>query len=319
MNAFIGDTAVVCPEMEFSVHQLIELLPDDDWSETNITWDSVLSWDSAPIFDTLLAQEPDSDSISFYVPNDIVLQWIEAEEPADTSGGDTLEIPNTGLIFNYLGTPEFIRQFFPSEMSDSTLKPQLMLFITTSDSLWLDSTGIDSLGQDTSLTLTCYATDDVFIARDTIQLADNRLYLGRGDAYRSLYWLNMEDLLPVFGININKAEYIIFVDSENPLSTGEFVACQRLKLNNLDWMTDPMQADYTSTLVSSSSILGDSLILDLTSYMKDWVTDPGCNYGFVLKFTSESGSIARLPVYTPEELDPSKRPYLHIIYSTGGE
>lgn len=316
--SFFGDTTAVYPDFDFSVHEVLEVIPNSDWFETNVTfWDSVIT-DPAVIFDSTISQSPDSDSLTFVIPTDIVEQWIFAELPVDTTIGDTASVTNTGLIFEYSGSPEFAREFFSSEMADTTLKPQLILSITTSDSLWLDSLEIEPVGGDTSLALISYATSDVFLARDTIQLANNRLYLGRAAAYRCLYYFDTLELFPSFGTNIHKAEFTIFVDKNHPLAVGGFVTCKPTRMSDGLWMTDPTQANYTFSPTDYSTSVSDSMVLDITYYMQNyWVAHPDSNFGFMVRFSNENAAMARLPVFTWEDPDPSKRPYVHVIYSRG--
>lgn len=316
-NTYFGDSLAAYPDFNYSVHELTSVLPNDDWYASSVTWDSVVSWDPTPIFESMISQSPDSDTISFTVPNEIVETWLLAAEGPDTSGGDTTTVINYGLIFDYSIDAQFARQFFSTQISDTTLKPQLFLYITTNDSLWLDSTGVDTTGSDTSLTMTIYCNNDVFITQDTASLAPDMLYLGRGIAYRSLFRFNVEDYFPVFGYNIHSAKFTLFVDSENPQAVGDFVSCMTYGLADTTWMNDPLNASLIGIYGSSSSIDGDSLVLDFTAFMEDWVPAPESNHGFAVKFSNENYAMARLPVFPADYPDSTKRPYVRIIYSTG--
>jgi hypothetical protein len=274
--------------------------------ESNVVWDSVLAWDDSSIFDFSVSQAPDSDSISFNIDTSIVNHWISADSAN----------PNTGLIFDYSGDAQFARQFLSSEMPpvDSLKRPQLILYITPFDS-------VDSVlwQADTTDTIRLYATNDVFIAVDTAQLANNRLYLGRAVAYRSLFRYDFSQIFPLFGVYINKAEFILFVDSENPLNVGEYSTVKFGRMNDTLWIADAQQADYTDITYLSSTISGDSITLNITPLVRSWVAEPDTNFGLAVHFTSEVSEMARAPLFTPQDPDSSKRPYLHIIYSEGVE
>jgi hypothetical protein len=53
--------------------------------------------------------------------------------------------------------------------------------------------------------------------------------------------------------------------------------------------------------------------------VRSWVAEPDTNFGLAVHFTSEVSEMARAPLFTPQDPDSSKRPYLHIIYSEGVE
>lgn len=316
-KSFLGDSTETYGDFNYSVHEVLEVLPNNDWFESNVTWDSVLAWDPSPIFESMISQGPDSDSVAFAVPVELVDSWILAEQPADTSGGDSTEIPNLGLIFDYSGNPQFMREFFSSENSDSTLKPTLVLTITTSDSAWLSSSGIDTnfTGSDTTLDLNVYASNDVYICRDTEILDQSRMFLGRGQADRCMYWFDASELFPVFGYFIHKAEFTIFFDSEHPQAVGEYVSLSVSKLNDDAWMTDSTDVNFSTLYSLSSSIVGDSVVLDITPYLRTWVAYPDSNFGLLNRFGNETNTMARLPVYSFDNAPADKKPYLRVISS----
>ena len=317
-GSYFGDTLATYPDFNYSVNELTSLSPNDDWFASSVTWDSVNTWNPVPIFESTISQSADTDSIEFTVPNEIVENWLLAEQEPDTSDTSAVEVINYGLIFNFDSDPQFAREFFSAQNADTLIKPQLFITITTDDSLWLDSTGVDSTGGDTTLTMTVYCNNDVFITRDdTLALDPQFNYIGRGIAYRSLYYIDMEQYLPVFGNSIHRAEFTLFVDSDNPLAVGEIVSCQGYQLADTSWFDDPFEASLTGAAGLSSAISGDSLVVDITSMMESWVPMPETNFGFAVKFSNENYTMARLPVYPADYADFTKRPYLRLIYSGG--
>ncbi|NQS97207.1 MAG: DNRLRE domain-containing protein [candidate division Zixibacteria bacterium] len=302
-GSFFGDSTATYPDFQSSVHQLSEVIPNNDWYETNVTWDSVLAWDEESIFDFTISQSPDSDSVSFVIDTSIVNQWIYADSIS----------PNTGLIFDYSGEAQFARQFLSSENADTSLKPQLILYFTPFDTT---EEGLWEAGE--ADTVISYATNDVFIALDTVQLANNRLYIGRSIAYRSLFRMDLSEFFPTFGYYINKAEFVMFADTESPLYMGELSTITASKLADTLWIANPAEASFTTYYGASSILSGDSLALTISSLVREWIEGPELNYGLAVRFSIEGGAMTRMPLYTPEEPDSTKKPYLHIIYSTGG-
>ena len=301
-GTFFGDSTAAYPDFQSSVHQLSEVIPNNDWYETNVTWDSVLAWDEDSIFDFTISQSPDTDSVSFAIDTSIVNQWIYADSTS----------PNTGLIFDYSGEAQFVRQFLSSENADTLLKPQLILYFTP-----FDTTDEGSWEAGEADTVISYATNDVFIAIDTVQLANNRLYVGRSVAYRSLIRMDLTEFFPTFGYYINKAEFVMFADTESPLYVGDLSTITVSKLADTLWIGDPAEASFITYYGASSTLTGDSLSLTISSLVREWIESPELNYGFAVRFSVEGGAMTRMPLYTPEEPDSALRPYLHIIYSSG--
>lgn len=303
-GTIFGDSTAIYPDYQAHVHQLTDVVPSNNWFETNVTWDSVLAWDDESLYDFTISQSPDTDSVSFSIDTSIVYQWINA----DTSN------PNMGLIFDYSGDVRFARQFMSSENADSSLKPQLTLyyvpFDTTEEGIW-EAGEVD--------TFVSYAANDVFIAQDTVQLADNRLYLGRSIAYRSFLHLNLQDIFPVFGVSVNRAQLVVFADTLHPHYVGDLSTVTVKELANTIWMENPSEAEYTTYFGAFATLSGDSLTLTISSLVRDWIVNPQENNGFALRFSIESGSMTRLPLFPANYSDPAKRPYLKIIYSSGGE
>lgn|GEM_PF-1707943 len=304
---YFGDTNQVYNNFSGSIHQLTEMLPENDWYESSVTWDSVLAFDPAFIDTFSVAQSADTDSVYFSLDPAIVEQWINA---------DTTD-PNMGLIVDYSGDAQFLKKFFSSENSDSTLKPLLKLYFTPYDS----STGDTAWIAQEADSLNIYASNDVYAAIDTVELDAARLYLGRSQAYRCLYQFDLTPYFPDFGVFINKLEFVLFTDTLHSLYLGDMTTVSPFRISSDEWLTDPDEAVYDYYSGSSNVITGDSIVVNISSYTSlststNWLENPEQNYGFMLKFGVESGYIARLPIYPYETDDISKRPYLHVVYST---
>jgi hypothetical protein len=305
MSGICGDTNMVYPDFIASVKQVLDVIPSDSWSESNVLWDSVLAWSDTSIFDFTISQTPDTDSVVFSIDTAIVNQWISA----DTSS------PNTGLIFDYGLGSQFARQFLSSEVSDSSLKPQLTLYLTPYDSI-ADSGWVEQ----TPDTIISYASNDVFICIDTTLLPNDRLYLSRGMARRMIFQFDVSQIFPVFGTYIDKAEYIVFADTASLYNFGTYSTVASTKLSDDAWMTDLNDVNYTASYTDTyCSIAEDSIKLDITTIFRNWVANPSSNYGMVVRFSVEGGELARMPFFSSEYTDPAKIPYLHIIFSRGFE
>lgn len=301
-SGIIGDSDAVYPDFTASIYRPTDLLPTDDWNESSVTWDSVLAWDeSVSYFDFTVPADADTDSLYFDVDTSVVNQWIYA---------DTLN-PNTGFIFNYTSSPQFIKKFFSSESADTLLRPTLYLYYTPFDS----SSGDTAWIAQTPDTLKTYASQDVYIARDNASLANNRLYIGRSQAYRSLFYYDLSDYFPQFGVYINKMEFVAFIDSDNPLYFGETTTVTNSQISNNAWMSDPTAVEFASYYGTSSAIAADSLVVNITTLARTWTAYPDSNFGFAVRFSSEGQYLARIPIYTPSDPDLTKRPYIHVIYS----
>jgi len=303
---YFGDTTAVYPDFAGSVHQLTEMLPEDDWYESSVTWDSVVAYDAVSLYDFTISQSVDTDSVYFAIDTGILGQWIKA----DTTS------PNMGLIFDYSGEAQFLKRFFSSENSDTTLKPLLKIYFTPYDSTAGDTAW--TAGEADSLNI--YAGNDVYVGIDTVELDAGRLYLGRTQAYRSMFQFDLRPYFPAFGIYINKLEFILFTDTLHTLYLGDMTTVSPFKMTSGAWLTDPGEAEFDFYSGSTNVITGDSIVVDISSYTSlsssnNWLENPDLNYGFMLKFGVESGYIARLPIYPYEAPEVNKRPYLHVIYS----
>ena len=302
-TGIFGDTTLTYPDFQVSVYQPTEVLPSNDWYESNLTWDSVSAWDNVSLYDFTVSANADTDSIYFALDTALVNHWLYA---------DTTD-PNMGMIFDYSGDPQFIKKFMTSENSADTLyKPQMMVYFTPFDSISADSGWIAQEPDSVII----YVTNDVYIGRDTSVLSSNMLYLGRTQSYRSLLLCDLTDIFPTFGTFINKMQLVLFADTNNQLLAGDYDSSVRpAKLANTNWIESPNDAEFSSFSGSYYIITGDSITVDISSWGRNWVEHPDSNYGVAVMYSGETGYLARLPLFPPDYDDLSKRPYLKVLYS----
>lgn len=315
-DVFADTSNLPSTALEISVHRIDDISPSGEWHESSVTWDSLHHWmEDDTIAQFNLPADFDTHSFNFEIDPSIVSEWFYA---------DSLN-PNQGLVFNYSGEPGFIRQFYSSENmpEDSLMKPRLQMVITPFEQDEVDTT-IWIPGEDD--TVVVYATNDVFIARDDADLDEAYLYIGRTITYRSLFRYDLTELVtdsgqvfPPFGVYVNRAEFILFVDSDHPQYLGEYIsAAATARLEDTTWVSDPVSASFDPAYYGAiSSVIEDSLTLNITALFNQWVTHPELNTGFAVRFTNEGNEIARIPIWNPSPDDTlsAKRPYLRVIYT----
>ncbi len=299
--------------LDVSVHNIDDILPSADWHESSVTWDSLIDWEQTAIAQFSLPADLDTHTHSFDIDIATVTGWIYA---------DSLS-PNMGLLFDYSGEPDFMRQFYSSENppQDSVLKPQMeLVFVpfeqdTADTSVWIEGE---------SDTVKVYATNDVYVALDSAALDESYLYIGRTITYRTLFRFSPAELtvdslplFPQFGAYINLAEFIVFIDSENPLYLGEKISSvATARMEDTTWFEDPANASYDPQYYGlPTSVSGDSLALNVTYLFSQWVEHPEENFGFAVRFANEGNEMARVPIWNPAPDDTIsvKRPYFHVI------
>ena len=301
-----ADTTLTYPDFTASVYEITEMLPENEWYESSVTWDSLVAWEAMSVHDFAVSSAIDTETVAFQIDTSIINQWIYADSTN----------PNMGFLVDYSGDVQFIKSFFSSENADTSLKPNILLYITPFDSTSGDTAWIEQEPDSANI----YATNDVYVGIDTVDLDYDRLYLGRTQAHRALYLVDFSALFPSFGTYINKMEFVIFLDTTHSLYLGDMTTISPYRMSSDSWLSNTSDAEFDYISASSSAITADSVVLNISSFVNtytanNWLENPDQNYGFMIKFTVESGAIARLPIYTSESANVTKRPYLHVIYS----
>ena len=302
-----GDESAAYPDFPATVYKDPSLKYDENWNEYWVTWDS-LNYPSGDEFHSFSVTSASDDTVIIPLDNDWVYDWIaEYNWVADTSSHDTIPPVNAGFLFDFDCSAGFIKDFYSSENADS-LKPHLLLHLTVVDT---------ATGEVQDSVVTINTNDDVYIAKDNVELSPDRLYIGQSAGYRSLFLFDLSSFLPDFGAFINKAEFTFFIDTTHSLYTGEVSSITIEQMTDSLWLEDPSiynhDPDYYGNI---ASVEGDSVVLTMTNLMFDWVLHPQDNFGFAVLFVSEGNDLTRVPLYPPgcsENL--AKRPYIHLIYT----
>jgi len=278
-HAIYGDTTAA--PLPISLHRITET-----WAEETAVWGDVEGrFESEPLGSFELIPST-SAADTFTIPASLVQEWIDHPEQ------------NHGVLLKTRGSG-FIKEYHSRE-GDQLNYPRLKLVYTKE--------GV----RDTS---DYKASGDVFIVESQGDLRSDRLYVGNGIACRSLLRFDFSTL-PEKTL-INYASLCLRVDQENTLKRTDYTfIIQIFRVTTPDW--DPGTIEVDSTSVISQSIKeGDSLVVNIASFVQKWVSDrlDGWeNYGMLLSSKTEGSDISRLAFFS-SEADIPLSPKLTLYYS----
>ena len=159
------------------------------------------------------------------------------------------------------------------------------------------------------------ASGDVFIVESKGDLRPDRLYVGNGIAYRSLLRFDFSTLPKKTFINY--ASLCLKVDQENTLKRTNYTfIIQIFRVTTPGWDPGTIEVDSASA-ISQSIKEGDSLVVNIASFVQRWVSDRSDrwgNYGMLLSSKTEGSDISRLAFFS-SEADTPLSPKLTLYYS----
>ncbi len=283
------------------------------WNEIGVTWDNLDSLQLGdPIAQFLVSSAAsDSDSVSFQLPapDSLLHAWVSAG-----SGGKTLHF-NNGIYLLSDKSIDFMTRFASAENGSVLLRPKLEMYVKVFDA---DTTEPGGYAQ-TDTMLFLYAGADAWIANDFGSPDPAQLYLGNGAAYRSFLLFDLENLLPAYGVAVQRAEIVLHADTTNAANLGKISSAFYLAMVDTSWIGDPENASTqaTSPVIASYNSTSARLTLNLTNIAYDWIRNPGTNHGVMIKSTNEFYDLSRTVFYGTSAPD-SLRPYLRLVYLVGG-
>ncbi|UCE04833.1 MAG: DNRLRE domain-containing protein [bacterium] len=238
---------------------------------------------------------PDTlEKIEIELDTTMVSKW------ADTTSGLT----NYGI---WIDSPdaEGINSFYSTENTDLSLKPQLNLIYT-----FTDTTGED---RDTT---TVYAEKGAFLFRNTEEVLDNLdttyFYIGKGLAFRSFIEFDLSSFDTT--VHLNRALIKIVINKDNSILNASGASDviiyrkeEESKRKN-EVNENPTTSSYAGTLIA------DTLTFDVTPTVQGWIGDKYPNYGFLIRSFDEEQTLARVAFYS-SKTDPELQPRLYLYYT----
>lgn len=278
-HAIYGDTAA--SPLSISLHRITE-----PWAEETTIWGDVEGkFESEPLGSfELIPSTAAADT--FTIPASLVQEWVDHPEQ------------NHGVLLKTWGNG-FIKGYYSRE-GDEINYPRLKLVYTKE--------GV----RDTS---DYKASGDVFIVESKGDLRPDRLYVGNGIAYRSLLRFDFSTLPKKTFINY--ASLCLKVDQENTLKRTNYTfIIQIFRVTTPGWDPGTIEVDSASA-ISQSIKEGDSLVVNIASFVQRWVSDRSDrwgNYGMLLSSKTEGSDISRLAFFS-SEADTPLSPKLTLYYS----
>lgn len=282
------------------------------WNEIGVTWNNLDSLQLGdPISEFVVSSAAaDSDSVSFQLPSpdSLLHAWVSAG-----SGDKTLHF-NNGIYLLSDKNIDFMSRFASAENGSVLLRPKLEMYIRAFEVDTTESGGYAQI--DTMLFL--YAGADAWIADDFGDPDPAYLYLGNGAAYRSFLLFDLENLLPAYGVAVQRAEIVLHADTVNSANLGRISSAFYLAMADTSWIEDPENASTqaTSPVISNYNSTTARLTLNLNEIAYDWIRNPGTNQGVMVKSTNEFYDLSRTVFYGTEAPD-SLRPCLRLVYLVG--
>ena len=229
------------------------------------------------------------DSILFDIPPEIVNTWLDTTDPAN----------NYGIIVKPTESAFFSKMVSREGLIDYGYEPVFKIQLHYSD--------------DSRATLFGTCTKDVYIFNSQNDFPLDRFHIVNSLAWRSLFYFDFDSIPD--GATINNASLILFADSlyaypDNSLNF-DLKACP---ITEWPWNIPTISYDETASQEMTGTLTSDSLHLDMTDLVQQWIVNEIENYGFVILGINQNESILRRAFFTGSA-DPLYRPRLEIYYS----
>jgi hypothetical protein len=274
------------------------------WYTSAVTWNTFNVTDNGSPMTALTVPGTATDStfLSFSLPeaDSLVRAWYIVGENLKT-----LDF-NNGIYLGADPTSNLLVRFNSANSGTTARRPKLRLYLTQ-----YDTAGIGS-----PLDTVVYASSDAFITKDFGTLPEENLYLGGGDAYRSLLLYNVEGLFPTYyGIAVQRAEIILHTITDSPYNLDKISGGYAMGLEDSTWIQYPDSAAILSGYPSVTAYDSTSsrLVINVTDLAYDWIRYPGTNQGILISCTDEGTTLCRTAFYGLNAPD-SLRPRLRLVY-----
>ena len=244
-------------------------------------------------FDTL-------DQIEIELDTLLVTQWTDS----------TSSLTNYGI---WIDSPdaEFINSFYSTENSEFSVKPQLQL----------DYTFTDSTGQVRDTT-TVYATMDAFLLLNSefqllniekdLKLDTSCFYIGKGFAFRSFLKFDLNSLDTT--AHLNRALMEIVINKANSIRNAAGASdCRIYRVEGDSWAKNDVN-EYPATASYAATLTDSTLIFDVTPTIQGWIGNNYPNYGFLVRSINEEQTLARVAFYS-SKTNPEFQPRLYLYYT----
>jgi len=292
----------------------------------NISWDESdpPSWDTLSQnieIDTLIGQisvEDDSNSVSMLVSPSHIEAWLSMVDSRRSDTGYTLPATMDTSLSVYLGEPtggfapiDQLVRFRSRGATDTLLKPQLMIFMSISDSLD---------GAVYSDTVKIYSSKDAYILKHDPIVPGENLIVGSGVNFRSNLRFDLSELWQAqdeFHIVVNRATVLLHKVAEVSNILPVLPSISPFRLTDSTGFTFPDSTAYSGFALFSTAIdtALDTLQIIVTTPASDWAVGPELNFGLSLHSSTQGLDINRSAYYSSSHPDPALRPSLSIYYT----
>jgi hypothetical protein len=280
------------------------------WKDDSLVDGVLADHDSYPPLDSQLVSVADSvaDSVLVYEFRQPQATWNKWR--SDTTGGGILfEAATPGAIFEYITREQ------------DTLAPAVYVHGSAylpSDSAWHDTT------------LKAVIGSDGYLVVDTAARSPERLFVSEGFPERMAIFFRLDTLLgdtsiQSFSRSVNRAEMTLYRDTaSHDLIEDRYqnILLKQGQIRDTSWVRDSarLYADgmlgQELTITSTVDSTNTRYVLDVTSLVNFWVTNPDSNGGIQIRSADELGGyIAREVFYSPLSEDPTKKPKLTIWFT----
>lgn len=279
-SQFLGDFNT---PLRFAIHTIT-----NDWESSEINWESFETQGLlGPQLESVdISAGDEFDSLSVILPNDVVQTWIDTTTADENYGVAFVFVPpDTGTII----------EFYSNDHASDSLRPNLTVYVTDD-------------GEQTRHE--AYPSQDSFLATTNFNQATDRLIIADGSSLRTLFFINT-DTIPE-SATINRALLTLYADtlSSYPNHSEEFSILSFITTDE-EW--DFSSIGYDSTASTPGTVTGDSMVLNLTFFLQNWVAGYKENHGLILIGQNQYRDLMRREFY--DNTHPDRAPKFEVYYS----